>query len=483
MNDNLGKLPPQEIECESAVLGALMLERDAINEVIDILKPESFYKDQNALIFSAIIDLFTINQPIDLLTVTNQLRVSGNLEKAGGAFYITELTSRISSAANIEFHSRIIAENAMKRDLITLSTETIKDSFDNTTDVFEIISKIENQIIDINSGVSVGRTYSVDSMFSENMKRIQKAGEKKDGITGIDTGYFELNRMTAGWQGSDLIIIAARPSMGKTDLAINLGIHPAKNGHKIAFFSLEMGRQQLFDRFIAIDGEIERENIKTGRLTDEDWHKVTTLKKETQSNFIIQDEPSLTILQLRAIARKLRIKQGVKMIIVDYLQLMTSHSKGNREQAISEISRGLKILAKELNIPVIALSQLSRAVETRGGDKRPMLSDLRESGAIEQDADIVMFPLRPIYYGQEESEEFGCTKQLMEVDFAKNRSGAVGVVPLKYLGKYGKVVNHNELSNIVNVQNDKPIIEAYRPDRFHESSINGFDNDGMAPPF
>lgn len=439
--NTLALVPPQAVELEEAVLGAVMLESEAINSVIAILSVESFYKDAHRLIYGAILDLFGANEPIDLLTVSRHLRTTGNLEKAGGAFYVTELTSRIASAANIEFHARIISEMHIKREIIRLSSESIRDAYDDTSDALEILGELENRVTSINAGISSTSVKTAYSLFTQVTEEIKAAGKTETGLTGIPSGIECIDRLTRGWQNTDLIIIAARPAMGKTDLALNLGCSAAKAGYPTAIFSLEMGDTQLVKRSIAIDCKIGREKIKDGSLTDEDWKKLSLADYKTFSNLMIADEPALSVFGLRSKLRRLKQKHGIKMAIIDYLQLMTSHIKGNRTEQITDISRTLKIIAKELNIPIIALSQLSRAVETRGGDKRPMLSDLRDSGAIEQDADIVMFPFRPIYYEIKEREDIGDTTQLMEVHFAKHRNGSVDTVDCRYLGQYGRVID------------------------------------------
>jgi replicative DNA helicase len=462
----LGKLPPQSVELEEAVLGAILLEKDALTEVIEILSPECFYKDQNLVIYKAVLDLYSKNEPIDLLTVTAQLRKNGDIQVAGGAFYVTELTSKIGSAANIQHHSRIIYENYLKREVIKISSDSQKNAYDETTDAFELIGSIETSLMRVSLGISSGNVYVSYSLVMESIKRIQESAKKPNGITGVPSGLDAMDKITGGWQNSDLIIIAARPAMGKTDLAINLCMNGAKNGFKCALFSLEMSKEQLMDRALAISCLIDREKIKFGNLDKDDFMKISNPNEATFQNFIIADEPTLTTLSFKSKARRLKTQHKIDMIVVDYLQLMQSLESGSTNDKVSDISRTLKLVAKELNIPIIALSQLSRAVETRGGNKRPMLSDLRDSGAIEQDADIVLFPYRPIYYGISTRDDGTDCRQLMEVDFAKNRSGSVDTIDLKYLGKYGKVVNFNEPDekNIILPKHD-----------FKTNGLNDFD--------
>lgn len=441
----LGKIPPQAVELEEAVLGALMLEKDALTNVIDILKVESFYKDSHKSIFQAILDLFTESQPIDLLTVTSQLRKNGALEIAGGAFYVTELTSKVASAANIEYHARIITEQSIKRELIKISGEIQKEAFEDTTDVFELLDKMEQSLFEI-SEKNIRKNYSdMRSIMREAIIELEARKNQKDGLTGVPSGFTALDRVTSGWQKSDLVIIAARPAMGKTAFVLSVLRNAAVDHNRpVAIFSLEMSSVQLVNRLISSEAELDSEKIKKGSLADHEWaqlvHKTAKLSK---APLFVDDTPALSILELRAKCRKLKAQHDIQMVVVDYLQLMSGDSKsggqgGNREQEIASISRALKKIAKELAIPVIALSQLSRAVETRGGDKRPQLSDLRESGAIEQDADMVMFLYRPEYYGITEDEGGASTAGVGEVIIAKHRNGSLENVKLRFIGKYTK---------------------------------------------
>nr|WP_241265076.1 replicative DNA helicase [Algoriphagus aestuariicola] len=440
----MGKIPPQAVELEEAVLGALMLEKDALTNVIDILKVESFYKDSHKVIFQAILDLFTESQPIDLLTVTTQLRKSGTLEIAGGAFYVTELTSKVASAANIEYHARIITEQSIKRELIRISGEIQKDAFEDTTDVFELLDKMEQSLFEI-SEKNIRKNYSdMRSIMRDAIKELEEKKHQKDGLTGVPSGFTALDRVTSGWQKSDLVIIAARPAMGKTAFVLSTLRNAAVDHNRpVAIFSLEMSSVQLVNRLISSEAELDSEKIKKGSLADHEWaqlvHKTAKLSK---APLFVDDTPALSILELRAKCRKLKAQHDIQMVVIDYLQLMSGDTKGggggNREQEIASISRALKKIAKELSIPVIALSQLSRAVETRGGDKRPQLSDLRESGAIEQDADMVMFLYRPEYYGITQDEDNNSTAGVGEVIIAKHRNGSLENVKLRFIGKYTK---------------------------------------------
>lgn len=444
----LGKVPPQAVDLEEAVLGALMLEKDALTNVIDILKVESFYKDSHKVIFQAILDLFTESQPIDLLTVTSQLRRNGALEIAGGAFYVTELTSKVASAANIEYHARIITEQSIKRELIKIAGEIQKDAFEDTTDVFELLDKMEQSLFEI-SEKNIRKNYSdMRSIMREAIIELEARKNQKDGLTGVPSGFTALDRVTSGWQKSDLVIIAARPAMGKTAFVLSVLRNAAvDHSRPVAIFSLEMSSVQLVNRLISSEAELDSEKIKKGSLADHEWaqlvHKTAKLSK---APLFVDDTPALSILELRAKCRKLKAQHDIQMVVVDYLQLMSGDSKsggggGNREQEIASISRALKKIAKELSIPVIALSQLSRAVETRGGDKRPQLSDLRESGAIEQDADMVMFLYRPEYYGITEDEGGASTAGVGEVIIAKHRNGSLENVKLRFIGKYTKFMD------------------------------------------
>lgn len=466
--NQLGMIPPQAIELEEAVLGSILIESDAIDRIIDILSSDCFYKESNRAIFNSILTLYSKSEPIDMLTVTSQLRKDGKLELAGGAFYVTELTSKVSSSAHIEAHSKIIYEQFIKRELIRINSESQKLAFLPEKDAFELLAETENRISSITETINTGNVFSGLSLVPESLKRIELSSKKDKGITGIPSLINELDKIIGGWQNSDLVIIAARPAMGKTDLAINLALNAARLGYKTAFFSLEMSKEQLMDRALSVVCEIDRGKVKTGKLESDEWIKITNPDKKTMESFFIADEPTLSTYGLRAKCRQLKRKQGIQLIIIDYLQLMQSEVHGSTNDKISHISRTLKLIAKELNIPLIALSQLSRSVETRGGDKRPMLSDLRDSGAIEQDADIVLFPYRPIYYGINERQDGSSTNQLMEIDIAKHRSGAVGSVDAKYLGKYGKVTDYTD-----ETINQQP--KAYRTDQFRNTGVDDFE--------
>ena len=445
----LGKVPPQVIELEEAVLGALMLEKDALTAVIDILKPVSFYKDQHQEIFKAIVDLFNNSEPVDLLTVTQNLRENGKLEFVGGPYYITELTTRVNSAANIEYHARKISEQSIKRELITISAEIQQDAYEDTTDVFQLLDRAEQSLFEISES-HIRKNYSdMRSVMRSAITELEAKKTQKDGITGVPSGFFKLDQATSGWQKSDLIVLAARPGMGKTALVVTALRNAAIDFQKpVAIFSLEMSATQLVNRMISAEAELENDKIRKGQLKDYEWEQlVHKTAKLTEAPIYIDDTPAITILELRAKCRRLKAKHDVQLIIVDYLQLMSGDasklggSMGNREQEIASISRALKSIAKELEVPVIAISQLSRAVETRGGDKRPQLSDLRESGSIEQDADLVIFLYRPEYYKITEDEDGTPTQGLAEVIIAKHRNGSLDTIKLKFISRFTKFMD------------------------------------------
>lgn len=440
--EQIGKVPPQAVDLEEAVLGALMLEKDALTTVIDILRPESFYKDQHVEIYRAVVDLFNKSEPIDLLTVTQQLRENGRLEFIGGAYRVTELTTKVNSAANIEAHARIIAEQAIKREMIKVASTVHRDAYEDTTDVFELLDSTEQALFEISES-HIRKNYAdMRSIMTEAIKEIEARKKHKDGLTGVPSGFTALDRVTSGWQKSDLIIIAARPGMGKTAFVVSAMRNAAVEFNRpVAIFSLEMSSVQLVNRLISAEAELESEKIKKGNLQDYEWQQLVHKTQQlSDSPIFIDDTPALSILELRAKCRRLKQQHDVQLIIIDYLQLMTGDtskgSGGNREQEIASISRALKNIAKELDVPVVALSQLSRAVETRGGDKRPQLSDLRESGSIEQDADMVMFLYRPEYYSITTDEMGMPTNGIGEVIIAKHRNGSLDTVKLKFVGKY-----------------------------------------------
>ena len=441
-----GKLPPQATDLEEAVLGALMLEKDALSSVIDVLKPEVFYETRHQKIFNAIAVLFEKTSPVDILTVVAQLRQTGELEMIGGAYYVTELTNRVASAANIEYHSRIIIQKYIQRELIRISSDIINSAFEDTSDVFDLLDKAEKNLFEIAQNNLRRDSRMMDDLVHEALKDIEALKDKKDGLTGVPSGFTDLDRMTSGWQKSDLVIIAARPAMGKTAFVLTCARNAAVDFNKpVVVFSLEMSSVQLVNRLISGETEIEQEKIRKGTLEEWEWQQIhSKIGRLEAAPLIIDDTPSLNIFEFRAKCRRLKSQHDIQLIIIDYLQLMQGKAEGkggggNREQEIGSISRALKTVAKELNVPVIALSQLSRAVESRpGGSKRPMLSDLRESGSIEQDADMVLFLYRPEYYGLDVDEDNNPTQGVGEVIIAKHRNGETGRVRLKFVGKFVK---------------------------------------------
>ncbi|HHL57834.1 MAG TPA: replicative DNA helicase [Bacteroidetes bacterium] len=438
-----GKVPPQAIDLEEAVLGAMMLEKDAVTSVIDILSPKVFYVDKHQRIFAAVQSLFTKSEPIDILTVTNELKSTGELEMVGGPYYITSLTSRIASAANIEFHARILLQKHIQRELITISTEIINDAYEDTTDVFNLLDKAEQNLFAV-SETNLRRNFEdMPSLIQQAIKDIESAKDSENKLRGVPSGFTALDRITSGWQKSDLIILAARPSMGKTALALTMARNVAVDFNQpIAFFSLEMSSVQLVTRLISSETELKSDKLKRGDLAGHEWQQLNDkIANLVDAKIFIDDTPALTIFELRAKCRRLKQQHNIQMVFVDYLQLMSGggDNKGNREQEISQISRSLKALAKELDVPVLALSQLSRAVENRPGQtKRPILSDLRESGAIEQDADLVLFIYRPEYYKLDEFEDGSSTHRMAEVIIAKHRNGPTGDVKLRFIDTYAK---------------------------------------------
>ncbi len=458
ISESLGKLPPQALELEEAVLGALMLEKSALNAVVEFLKPEHFYSEAHREIYNSIIQLFKSSEPVDMRTVVAQLRKDGKIELVGGAYYIAELTSKVSSAANIEYHARVVIEMAIKRDLIQIASQVHQDAYEDTTDVFELLDKTEQSIFAI-SDSNLRKNYdNMKNLMYRAIQELQKLKEHKDGLTGVPSGFSSLDRMTSGWQNSDLVIIAARPGMGKTAFVVSAMRNAAVDFKRpVAIFSLEMASVQLVNRMISAEAELEGEKIRKGQLAEHEWQQlVHKTNRLSAAPIFIDDTPALSILELRAKCRRLKAEHNIELIIVDYLQLMRGDSAGNREQEIASISRALKGIAKELSVPVLALSQLSRGVETRGGDKRPQLSDLRESGSIEQDADIVMFLYRPEYYKITVDEEGLPTQGMGEVIIAKHRNGSTGTVKLKFIGKYTKfadfdspIVSDNPFSGMI----------------------------------
>lgn len=442
-----GKVQPQAIPLEQAVLGAILLDKEALSIVTEILRRESFYLDTHKEIYAVMEQLYAESGAIDLLTVHEGLKQSGKLDMVGGFAYLSELTNMVASTANIEFHARIVAQKFIQRELIRVSSKIINDSFDETKDVFELLDEAEQHLYEITDQNLNTGYQSLSKLAIKAQKEIELISEKDGDTTGVPTGYVELDKLTSGWQPSDLIIIAARPGMGKTAFTLSLAKNAAENDKGVAIFSLEMADVQLTTRLISMEAEISSENLRSGKLDDDEWKRLhAAVDKLTHMPIYIDDTPGINIFELRAKCRRLKQNHDISMIVIDYLQLMSgapNDKRGNREQEISSISRALKGLAKELDVPVIALSQLSRAVETRGGEKRPMLSDLRESGAIEQDADIVTFIYRPGYYRIEE-DDVETPKDLTEIIIAKQRNGGLGTVELRFIGQFVKFEDPGE---------------------------------------
>jgi len=440
-----GRLVPRAVEIESAVLGALMLEKDAFTEVCDLLRPESFYEPKHIKIYRAIQSLGMAQEPIDMLTVTNRLRQDGELESIGGAGYVASLTMNVASAAHVETHAKIVAQKYLARELISFASKVENGAFDESNDIDDLLQEAERSLFDISQRNLKKDVTQIDPVLDKAIEQIQNAGRRQSGLSGLDTGFRELNKMTSGWQNSDLIIIAARPAMGKTAFVLSMALNIAMNHDPVAVFSLEMSNVQLVNRLISNACELPGEKIKSGDLSTSDWGQLTTRLSRLQGlPMYIDDTSGLSITELYTKARRLVREHGVRLIVIDYLQLMTAGMKlGSREQEVSTISRSLKQLAKELDIPIIALSQLNRKLEDRGNkDKRPQLSDLRESGAIEQDADIVCFIHRPQYYSHSGLDEDGNNiRGKAEFILAKHRSGGIGTVDMLFRKEFVRFEN------------------------------------------
>lgn len=433
-----GKLPPQAIELEEAVLGALLLERDAFTNINDVLKEEHFYQDKHRYVFKAIANLNANEQPVDILTVSHELRKMEKIDEVGGAFYLTQLTSKVASAAHIEYHARIIWQKYLQREIIQIASDLQTRSYDESNDVDDLLDYAENTFFQLSQGSMKREAVQIDPVIDEAIRLMKEAAKRTDGLSGVPSGFTGLDRMTSGWQRSDLVIIAARPAMGKTAFVLSMTRNMAIT-HKqpVALFSLEMANVQLVNRLIVSETEIAADKIKNGSLTPDEWHQLESkIGGLISAPIFVDDTPGLSVFELRAKCRRLKKQHDIKIIIIDYLQLMNASgmNPGNRQEEVSMISRNLKGLAKELNVPILALSQLNRGVESRTGaeGKRPQLSDLRESGAIEQDADMVLFIHRPEYYRITEDEQGNSLIGMAEIIIAKHRNGAVGDVRLRF---------------------------------------------------
>ncbi len=440
-----GRVPPQAVEVEEAVLGAMLIEREAATIALQLLKQDDFYKPANRHIFETLFDLYERGNPLDLLTIENELRDKNLLDTVGGTGYLADLTRSVSSAANIDYHAQIISEKAIKRNLILNCNEIIKAAYDTTTDANDVLDGAEQRIFEIANTKSRAQATAIGDILKDTLGYLEELRGKPEGVTGVPSNL-DVDRYTSGWQRGDLIIIAARPSMGKTAFTLtaarNAALHPNENLQtNVAIFSLEMSAQQLVQRFLTMEARVDAQAARTGKVKDEDFKRlIDAASRLFTAKIFIDDTPSLSLMELRTKCRRLKSEHDIGLVVVDYLQLMTASSRdiGNREQEIATISRGLKSLAKELDVPVIALSQLSRQVEQRGGDKRPQLSDLRESGSIEQDADVVCFLYRPEYYGITTTPEGESTNGLAELIIGKQRNGPVGSTRMFFVKEYAR---------------------------------------------
>ncbi len=435
----LGKIPPHDIEAEQAVIGSMLTDKDAVMLGVEKLKPGSFYRDDNKSIFEAIMNLYNRSEPIDLITVKDELESMGLFEKVGGMEYLALLPSKVPTTANVDKYINIVEEKSILRNLIKVANEIIELGYNPTEDIEDITSSAEKKIFDLIQNKSKQGYAPIKEILIESFSNLEELYNRKKHITGVPTGFNDLDEKTAGLHGSELILLAARPAMGKSAFALNIAANAAiKSDVPVAIFSLEMSKDQLVNRILSSEAFVDSNKIRTGKLEEEDWSKLAgVIGRLSNANIYIDDTPGISIMEIRTRCRKLKMEKDIGLVIIDYLQLVQGSNKrnGSREQEIAEISRSLKILAKELNVPVIALSQLSRAVESRE-DHRPMLSDLRESGSIEQDADIVMFLYRDDYYNKD-SEDKGLT----EVIIAKQRAGSTGTVKLVWMGNYTRFDN------------------------------------------
>ena len=435
----LGKIPPHDIEAEQAVIGSMLTDQDAVMTAVERLKSDSFYREDNKLIFEAIVNLYNRSEPIDLITVKDELTSMGNFEKVGGFQYLATLPDKVPTTANVQKYVNIVDEKATLRKLIKTANEIIDLGYNPTEDVEDIMAGAEKKIFDIIQNKNQKSYSPIKDVLIESFTKLEELYNQKSVVTGIPTGFIELDYKTAGLHGSDLILVAARPAMGKTAFALNIAANAAIRANvPVALFSLEMSKEQLVNRVLCMEAMVDSNKVRTGKLEEDDWSKLAgVVGPLSESGIYIDDTPGISIMEIRTKCRKLKMEKDIGLIVIDYIQLIQGSGKRNssREQEISEISRSLKILAKELNVPVIALSQLSRAVEQRP-EHRPMLSDLRESGAIEQDADIVMFLYRDDYYNPDSED-----KDIAEVIIAKHRGGSTGTVKLLWMGSYTKFVN------------------------------------------
>ncbi len=436
---DVGKVPPHDIEAEQAVIGSMLTDKDAVLSSVEVLSKEAFYREDNKAIFDAILSLYAKNEPVDLITVKNELVEAGNFERVGGIEYLASLPDKVPTTANVERYIKIVEEKYMLRNLIQSSNELLALGYNETEEIDEILDLAERKIFDLSEHKNTKGYASIKDVLVESFAELERLYNQKGSITGVPSGFIDLDNMTSGFHGSELIIIAARPAMGKSAFAINIATNAAvKNNVPVVIFNLEMSKEQIGNRILGSEAMVDSNKIRTGQIEDSDWGKLATASGLlSDAPIYIDDTPGIKVMDIRTKCRKLKMEKKIGLIVIDYLQLIQGSSKrgGTREQEISEISRSLKILAKELDVPVIALSQLSRSVESRE-DKRPMLSDLRESGAIEQDADIVMFLYRDDYYNEDSSD-----KNKAEVIVAKHRGGSTGTRKLLWMPSYTKFGN------------------------------------------
>ena len=434
----LGKVPPQDVEAEQAVIGSMLTDQDAVSSAIETLKPEDFYREDNKIIYEAILNIYNRAEPIDIITLKAELSSMNKLEAVGGLEYIAVLPDKVPTTANVDRYIKIVEEKSMLRNLIKTANEILSMGYEQTEDVEDVMDLAEKKIFDVMQRKSQKGYTSIKDILVESFAKLEELYNQKQHVTGVPTGFIDLDKMTAGLHGSEFILIAARPAMGKSAFVLNIGAYAATRANvPVAIFSLEMSKDQVGNRILCSEALVDSNHLRTGELNDEELSKLAEISGElSQAQIYVDDTPGISVMEIRAKCRKLKLEKNIGLVIIDYLQLIQGSGKtSSREQEIAEISRSLKILAKELDVPVIALSQLSRAVEARP-DHRPMLSDLRESGSIEQDADIVMFLYRDDYYN-EDSEK----KNIAEVIIAKQRAGSTGTVDLAWLGQYTKFAN------------------------------------------
>ena len=435
----LGKVPPHDEDAEQAVLGSMLTDNDAVMAAVEVLKEDAFYREDNKIIYQAILNLYSKSEPIDIITLKDELESMGKFEQVGGFEYLASLPDKVPTTANVQKYIKIVEEKSVLRNLIKTANEIIELGYNPTEDVEDIMDGAEKKIFDIMQSKNTKSYTPIKDVLVESFTNLEKLYNQKQHVTGVPTQFYDFDDKTAGLHGSELILVAARPAMGKTAFALNIATNAALRANvPVAIFSLEMSKDQLVNRMLCSEAMVDSNKVRTGKLDEEDWTKLAeAIGPLSEAGVYIDDTPGISVMEIRTKCRKLKMEKNIGLVVIDYLQLISGSNKrnGSREQEISEISRSLKVLAKELNVPVIALSQLSRAVEQRD-DHRPMLSDLRESGAIEQDADIVMFLYRDDYYNKESAE-----KDIAEVIIAKQRGGSTGTVKLYWMGNYTKFVN------------------------------------------